>query len=64
VRARWDGLAAEGRTVPRSAGLRLDDLARRNGKENDERQFRDTRERAKVGKASEPRRRGVDGRPE
>ena len=26
VRARWDGLAAEGRTVPRSARLRLDAL--------------------------------------
>ena len=52
---RWDGLAADGRTVPRSAGLRLDDLARRNGKENNERQFRSTRERARTGKASEPR---------
>ena len=55
VRARWDGLAAEGRTVPRSAGLRLDDLARRNGQENNERQFQGTRERVRIGKASEPR---------
>ena len=66
VRARWGGLAAEGRTVPRSAGLRLDDLARRNGQENNERQFQGTRERDRIGKASEPRPRpgGVDGRPE
>ena len=55
VRARWDGLAAEGRTVPRSAGLRLDDLARHNGWENNERQFRGARERVRNGKASEPR---------
>ena len=55
VRARWDGLAAEGRTVPRSTGLRLDALARHNGNENNERQLRGTRERVRAGKASEPR---------
>ena len=53
ARARWDGLAAEGRSVPRAARLRLDALSRENGAENNRREFDGTRERVRAGKTSE-----------
>ena len=61
VRARWDGLAAEGRTVPRSARLRLDALARENGEENNRREREGTRQRVQAGKTSEATPRAVEG---
>jgi coenzyme F420 hydrogenase subunit beta len=55
VRARWDGLAAEGRTVPRSARLRLDALAQVNGAEKNRETTGGTRRRVRDGKTSEER---------
>ncbi len=55
VKARWDGLDDEGRTVPRSAGLRLDELRANLGDEEAARQRAGTRERVRAGKTSEPR---------
>ncbi len=53
ARARWNGLAAEGRTVPRSARLRLDELHSANGDQNNQRELDGTRERVRAGKTSE-----------
>lgn len=54
ARARWDGMAAEGRTVPRSARLRLDSLAETLGEEGRRAQTEGTRRRVREGKADEP----------
>ncbi len=54
VRARWDGLRAEGRTVPRSERLRLDALNATLSSEDYARQFEGTRARVQAGKACEP----------
>lgn len=53
VRARWEGMRSEGRTVPRSAGLRLDAYFEEAGKENTDYQRNGTIERIRAGKASE-----------
>lgn len=55
VRARWDGLAAEGRITPRSARLRLDALAEANGAEDNAREFEGTRRRVREGRTTLPR---------
>lgn len=52
--ARHDGLRAEGKTVPRTARLRLDALTAELGPEQAKFQRDGTRERVKIGKASEP----------
>lgn len=54
VRARWDGMAAEGRLVPRSARLRLDALRASLDPEVASRQTDGTRQRIRNGKADEP----------
>lgn len=54
VRARWDGMAAEGRTVPRSARLRLDELCATLGEAERQAQAEGTRRRVREGKADEP----------
>lgn len=55
VRARWDGLAAEGRLVPRSARLRLDALSQEAGEAAYREQLEGMRERVRRGKADEER---------
>ncbi|MFY0308760.1 Coenzyme F420 hydrogenase/dehydrogenase, beta subunit C-terminal domain, partial [Leisingera sp. D0M16] len=52
--ARHEGLRAEGKTVPRTARLRLDALMQELGEEDTARQRDGTRERVRIGKASEP----------
>jgi len=54
VFARWKGLADEGWTVPRSTGLRLEELDADYGRKNSERQREGTRQRLREGKAAEP----------
>ncbi len=54
ARARWDGLRAEGHTVPRSARLRLDGLNATLSQEDYDWQFNGTRKRVQEGKGSEP----------
>lgn len=53
VGARFDGLRAEGKTVPRTARLRLDELTADLGVEKAIFQRDGTRERVRIGKASE-----------
>ena len=55
MRARWDGLAAEGRLVPKSRGLRLDEFAAKNDPMTNAAQTQGTRQRVANGLASEPR---------
>ena len=55
VRARWDGLAAEGRTVPRSARLRLDALGAELDPEFYAQQRDGTSQRVRDGKTTEPK---------
>ncbi|WP_052248958.1 Coenzyme F420 hydrogenase/dehydrogenase, beta subunit C-terminal domain [Leisingera sp. ANG-Vp] len=52
--ARFEGLRAEGKTVPRTARLRLDALMADLGSEDAAFQRDGTRERVRIGKASEP----------
>jgi coenzyme F420 hydrogenase subunit beta len=54
VGARHEGLRAEGKTVPRTARLRLDALMAELGEDNRTFQRDGTRERVRIGKASEP----------
>ena len=54
MRARWDGLHAEGRVSPRSYGLRLDAHARMNSAEVNAEQMEGTRRRLRNGKNTEP----------
>jgi coenzyme F420 hydrogenase subunit beta len=54
VGARHEGLRAEGKTVPRTARLRLDALMTELGEDNRVFQRDGTRERVRIGKASEP----------
>lgn len=54
AKARWDGLAAIGRLSPRSYGLRLDELARRNTNEVNAAQMAGTQKRLSSGKEDEP----------
>ncbi|MCI5095895.1 MAG: Coenzyme F420 hydrogenase/dehydrogenase, beta subunit C-terminal domain [Rhodobacteraceae bacterium] len=54
VGARHEGLRAEGKTVPRTARLRLDALMAELGEDNRVFQRDGTRERVRIGKASEP----------
>ncbi len=54
VRARWDGLRAEGHTVPRSERLRLYALSATLSPEDYAWQLEGTRSRVQAGKASEP----------
>lgn len=54
MRARWDGLASEGRLTPRSRGLRLDEFAVKNDATTNTRQTEGTRHRVRSGNASEP----------
>ncbi|WP_299651613.1 Coenzyme F420 hydrogenase/dehydrogenase, beta subunit C-terminal domain [uncultured Tateyamaria sp.] len=54
VLARFEGLRAEGHTVPRAVGLRLDELKATLSDEDYKWQFDGARERVRVGKASEP----------
>ena len=55
ARARFDGLLAEGATVPRTARLRLDALARRHGAEANELETQGTRRRVREGRNAEPK---------
>ena len=55
VRARWNGLADEGRTVPSSERLRLDELHARMSPEDSARQRAGTRRRVREGRTSEAR---------
>ena len=59
MRARWDGMLAEGRLAPRSCGLRLDDFARQLSNEEYERQKQGTRERIRNSRNTEPRPRAI-----
>ncbi|MEX0305268.1 MAG: hypothetical protein AB3N24_22855, partial [Leisingera sp.] len=52
--ARYEGLRAEGKTVPRTARLRLDALMADLGAEDAAYQRDGARERVRIGKASEP----------
>jgi coenzyme F420 hydrogenase subunit beta len=54
VGARHEGLRAEGKTVPRTARLRLDALMAELGEDNRVFQRDGTRERVRIGKTSEP----------
>ena len=54
VGARFEGLRAEGKTVPRTARLRLDQLTAELGVDQAAFQREGTRERVRIGKASEP----------
>lgn len=54
MRARWDGMAAEGRLTPRSQGLRLGAFARQNGAEVNAHQMAGTRRRLSGGAEDEP----------
>jgi len=54
MRARWNGLAAEGRLMPRSHGLRLDAYFAQNTKEMNDYQMQGTQARIRNGLASEP----------
>ncbi|MBE1281691.1 MAG: coenzyme F420 hydrogenase [Rhodobacteraceae bacterium] len=54
VGARYEGLRAEGKTVPRTARLRLDALIADLGPEQAAFQRDGTRDRVRIGKASEP----------
>lgn len=53
VGARFEGLRIEGKTVPRTARLRLDALVDAIGTESASQQREGTRERVRIGKASE-----------
>jgi len=55
MRARYDGMLAEGRLAPRTRGLRLDDFAETLPPEEYERQKQGTRERIRNGRNTEPR---------
>ncbi len=55
MRARWDGMLAEGRLAPRSRGLRLDTFARELSADEFERQKQGTRERMRNGRNTEPK---------
>ncbi|WP_299613681.1 hypothetical protein [uncultured Tateyamaria sp.] len=54
VLARLEGLRAEGHTVPRAVGLRLDELKATLSDEDYKRQFDGARARVRADKASEP----------
>ena len=54
TRARWDGLAAQGRLVPRSRGLRLDEFSANNDDATNAAQTEGTRQRIRNGVATEP----------
>ena len=51
ARARWNALAAEGRTVPRTARLRLDALHAELSDDQRQAEFEGTRQRVRIGKA-------------
>ncbi|NIP77182.1 MAG: hypothetical protein GTN90_14875 [Xanthomonadales bacterium] len=55
VHARFDGLAADGRLVPKTRRLRLDALAEANGAARNAEIAEGTRRRVREGRASEER---------
>ncbi len=54
VRARWDGLKAEGRIIPRSQRLRIDRLSKEAGPEQYKNEYQGSRQRVRMGKVDQP----------